>query len=69
MLYLVGIPYTLVQIIGWYVVNQPASLGDLTVAGATDKVAQVLLTSNRRARCTSPEVILIQSVLHRKDVI
>lgn len=43
LLYLVGIPYTLVQIIGWYVVNQPAGLGDLTAAGAIDKVAQVVL--------------------------
>lgn len=43
LLYLVGVPYTLVQIIGWYVVNQPASLGDLTAAGAIDKIAQVIL--------------------------
>lgn len=45
LLYLVGVPYTLVQIIGWYVVNQPTSLGDLTTAGAIDKVAQIVLIS------------------------
>ncbi len=43
LLYLVGLPYTLVQIIGWYVVNQPAAVGDLTAAGAIDKVAQLVL--------------------------
>ena len=43
LLYLVGLPYTLVQIIGWYVVNQPAAGGDLTAAGAMDKVAQLVL--------------------------
>ena len=43
LLYLVGVPYTLVQIIGWYVVNQPAGLGDLTPEGAIDKVAQIVL--------------------------
>ena len=43
LLYLVGIPYTLVQIIGWYAVNQPAGLGDLTAAGAIDKLAQLVL--------------------------
>ena len=43
LLYLVGIPYTLVQIVGWYVVNQPASLADLTAAGAIDKAAQLVL--------------------------
>ncbi len=43
LLYLVGIPYTLVQIIGWYVVNQPAGVGDLTTAGAADKIAQLVL--------------------------
>jgi len=43
LLYLVGIPYTLVQIVGWYVVNQPASVADLTAAGAIDKAAQLVL--------------------------
>ena len=43
LLYLVGIPYTLVQIVGWYVVNQPAGIGDLTAAGAIDKIAQIIL--------------------------
>lgn len=43
LLYVVGIPYTLVQIGGWYVVNQPAGLGEITTAGAIDKIAQVVL--------------------------
>jgi len=43
LLYLVGVPYTLVQIIGWYAVNQPTGLGDLTAAGAIDKIAQLVL--------------------------
>ncbi|MDQ2049112.1 hypothetical protein RBH26_01310 [Natronolimnohabitans sp. A-GB9] len=41
--YLLGIPFTAAQIVLWYVVNQPASVGDLSVAGAVDKVAQALL--------------------------
>lgn len=43
LLYLVGIPFTLVQIIGWYVINQPAGVADLTAAGAIDKLAQIIL--------------------------
>lgn len=43
LLYLVGIPYTLVQILGWYVVNRPAGVADLTAAGTVDKVAQLIL--------------------------
>ncbi len=43
LLYLVGIPYTLVQIVGWYAVNQPAGVADLTAAGAIDKLAQLVL--------------------------
>ncbi len=40
---LLGIPFTGGQIVLWYVVNQPAGLGDISVAGAIDKIAQLLL--------------------------
>lgn len=43
LLYLAGIPYTAVQIVGWYVVNRPQALGDLSIPGVVDKLAQVLL--------------------------
>ncbi|WP_302081457.1 hypothetical protein [Salinibaculum rarum] len=39
LLYLVGIPYTLVQIPLWYVANA----GEFTVVGYADKATQVLL--------------------------
>nr|WP_238478428.1 hypothetical protein [Natranaeroarchaeum sulfidigenes] len=41
--YLVGIPFTLSQIVGWYVVNQPDSVSALGAADIADKVAQVVL--------------------------
>lgn len=43
LVYLVGVPFTLVQIVGWYVVNQPASLSALGAADVIDKVAQLVL--------------------------
>ncbi len=43
LVYLAGIPFTLVQIGGWYVVNQPDSLSALGTAEIADKVAQVVL--------------------------
>ncbi len=43
LLYLAGIPYTGVQIVLWYAVNQPTSVADLSAAGVVDKIAQVLL--------------------------
>ncbi len=43
LLYLAGVPFTGVQIVGWYQVNRPAGLADLGVADAVDKVAQVVL--------------------------
>lgn len=43
LVYLVGIPFTGAQIVLWYLVNEPTGLADVTVAGAVDKVAQVLL--------------------------
>lgn len=41
--YLAGIPFTLSQIVGWYVVNQPDGLSALGAADIVDKVAQVVL--------------------------
>ena len=43
LLYLAGIPYTGVQIVLWYALNQPTTVGDLTPVEVIDKVAQVLL--------------------------
>lgn len=43
LVYLVGIPFTAVQIVGWYVVNEPATLADLSVLGVADKLAQFVL--------------------------
>lgn len=45
--YAIGIPFTLVQIIGWYYVNFVAGpkslLADVGTLGAIDKLAQVVL--------------------------
>lgn len=43
LVYLVGIPFTGAQILLWYVVNEPTALGDVSIAGAIDKIAQLLL--------------------------
>ncbi|MDG5759454.1 hypothetical protein QA600_08875 [Natronococcus sp. A-GB1] len=43
LVYLAGISFTGAQIVLWYVVNEPTGIGDVTVAGAVDKVAQTLL--------------------------
>lgn len=43
LIYLVGIPFTLVQIIAWYQVVQPDSLAALGAADIIDKVAQSIL--------------------------
>lgn len=43
LLYLVGLPFVGVQIVMWYVVNQPSSLGALGAADVVDKVAQIVL--------------------------
>ena len=43
LLYLLGIPYTAVQIVAWYQVNQPDSLGAISAAEGVDKVAQIVL--------------------------
>lgn len=42
-LYIVGIPYTLVQIVLYYVYNEPASLADMATVDVLDKVVQVVL--------------------------
>ena len=42
LLYLVGIPYTGVQIVAWYVINRPG-LADIGPATAIDKVTQLVL--------------------------
>ena len=52
-LYLLGIPFTGVQIVLWYAVNRPV-LENLSTAGVVDKVAQVLL-------------IVALAVLYRRD--
>jgi hypothetical protein len=43
LLYAVGVPYTAVQILLWYVINRPASLGDVGTLGLVDKTVQVVL--------------------------
>ena len=43
LLALLGVPYVASQIVLWYVVNQPASLSDVSPVAAVDKVVQVLL--------------------------
>ncbi len=43
LVYLLGIPFTASQIVGWYVVNQPANLGSISGAELADKIAQVVL--------------------------
>lgn len=42
-LYLAGIPFTLAQMVGWYVVEQPAGIGDVSGLAAFDKIVQILL--------------------------
>ena len=43
LLYLVGIPYTAVQIVMWYAINRPAGPADIGAATAIDKLAQLFL--------------------------
>lgn len=38
-----GIPFTASQILLWYAINEPASVGDLTAIEVLDKVVQVML--------------------------
>lgn len=42
-LYAAGIPNTLAQMVGWYVVEQPAGPGDVSGQAAFDKLVQLLL--------------------------
>lgn len=41
--YLLGIAFTGGQIVSWYVVNEPATVADLSAVELLDKVAQLLL--------------------------
>ncbi len=41
LLYVVGVPFTGMQLVGWYAVNQPAGLADLSAVEVVDKVAQI----------------------------
>lgn len=43
LLYLAGIPYTLAQIVAYYVVEQPGSLADVSTLALIDKIVQVSL--------------------------
>lgn len=43
LLYAAGIPYTLAQMIAYFVVEQPQSLADITTLAIVDKIAQTLL--------------------------
>lgn len=43
LLYLVGVPYTGVQIVAWYAINQPSIPADIGLTTAVDKLAQLVL--------------------------
>jgi len=43
LLYLIGIPYTGIQIVAWYALNRPVGLSDIGPVVATDKLAQLAL--------------------------
>lgn len=43
LVYLLGIPFTVAQIVLWYVLNRPEGLDALGAAEVVDKVAQVAL--------------------------
>lgn len=43
LLYVVGVPFTAVQVVGWYMANRPAGPGDISAAGAIDKIVQLAL--------------------------
>ncbi len=43
LLYIVGVPYTGVQIIAWYVINRPAGPAAIGPVTAIDKVTQLVL--------------------------
>lgn len=43
LLYLVGVPYTGIQIVAWYGFNRPAGPADIGLAVAIDKFAQLAL--------------------------
>lgn len=43
LLYLIGGPYTGIQIVAWYVLNRPIGLADIGPATAIDKITQLAL--------------------------
>lgn len=43
LVYLLGLPFTGGQIVLWYVLNEPETIGAISPAEAIDKVAQVVL--------------------------
>lgn len=43
LLYLAGIPFTAAQIVGYYAVEQPQSLADVSTIAIVDKIVQVAL--------------------------
>lgn len=42
-LYLLGIPYVVAQIVGYYVIEQPDSVADMSSIAIADKIVQVTL--------------------------
>ncbi|MFW6153071.1 MAG: DUF7475 family protein [Halobacteriota archaeon] len=42
-LYIAGIPFVLLQIVLYYVYNEPSTLGDMATVDVVDKVVQVVL--------------------------
>lgn len=43
LLYAVGVPYTAIQIVAWYVIQQPAGPADIGLPAVIDKLAQLAL--------------------------
>ncbi len=43
LVYLLGIPFTGSQIVLWYLLNQPAGVGDIPTIDFIDKIAQTVL--------------------------
>lgn len=42
-LYAAGVPYTLAQIVGWYMTERPESFGDISELAIFDKLVQIVL--------------------------
>lgn len=41
--YFVGIPFTFIQIVGYFIIEQPTTLADISVLAAFDKITQAML--------------------------